>query len=501
MSERDITLQPADERDEVARLEAQLQKAKFDANTKEAFGKFDVTTPNIGEDTYESYFAARPEEGTIRDGDAYRNSSDGTYVSAADYENNNGTTSRYDSEQYERSQQNEVAYEAMTLKALARQYGASEAADDKSSAVEILTILDAKMNQKSQDNGWSEATKDLHYATLMDIADKEMRGVNEQAQAVSAGDTVIPEESAKAPEAIADPSDAPETTLAATTDNEAIYEATATNGNEVIYEVTDGGAATTSPAESSEAEVALEVATEATSAEESAQTNEPGDAESIPAPEEATPTLAVEALDPQKQSIWERVKNRTSELFAKAGAITSTTLYVVGSSMPQPEKKLGETNEEFEKRAKRIGAVKLLGAVAIVTALSLLAKHGLEGLGDGLDSRDNSDLGNGDGGAGFEIGHADGGAGIDGYTPEKTTPITEIAFSPEASNAEQGEGWYQTFTEMGITDSTEQANILNKVGPDLQAGGWAYPMGNGSWGISRSGELPNDVLKLIKNSR
>jgi hypothetical protein len=66
---------------------------------------------------------------------------------------------------------------------------------------------------------------------------------------------------------------------------------------------------------------------------------------------------------------------------------------------------------------------------------------------------------------------------------------------------ESGEGWYQTFSEMGITNPTEQANLLQKVGPELQARGWAYPTGDGSYGIIRPGSLPKDVLDLIKNSR
>lgn len=85
-------------------------------------------------------------------------------------------------------------------------------------------------------------------------------------------------------------------------------------------------------------------------------------------------------------------------------------------------------------------------------------------------------------------------------TPETTT-VSPPEYSVDATTIESGEGWYQTFSEMGITNPTEQANLLQKVGPELQARGWAYPTADGSYGIIRPGALPKDVLDLIKNSR
>lgn len=74
-------------------------------------------------------------------------------------------------------------------------------------------------------------------------------------------------------------------------------------------------------------------------------------------------------------------------------------------------------------------------------------------------------------------------------------------FSVDAYTVARGEGWYQTFKDMGITNATEQANLLQKVGPKLQEMGLAYKIPHGLWGISHPGQLPNDVLELINNSR
>lgn len=99
--------------------------------------------------------------------------------------------------------------------------------------------------------------------------------------------------------------------------------------------------------------------------------------------------------------------------------------------------------------------------------------------------------------AGESNGVADGGQSASGEVPA----ADGYEFSSDAFTVSNGEGWYQTFADMGITDTTEQAELLQKVGPVLQEKGWAYPMGDGTWGISRPGILPSDVLELIKNSR
>lgn len=87
-------------------------------------------------------------------------------------------------------------------------------------------------------------------------------------------------------------------------------------------------------------------------------------------------------------------------------------------------------------------------------------------------------------------------------TPEPIPTPAPAEFSVDASTVINGEGWYQTIQEVtGPITPAEQAAILQKIGPALQEKGWAYPMTDGTWGISRPGALPKDVLELIKNSR
>lgn len=459
MSERDFTTQPTDERDVVAQLEAQLEAAKFDVKQKELFGKYDITTPNENEESYQSYLDKRP-----------KNESAG------------------DNLQYEHSQKSEVAYEDMSLQELARKYGTSEAADDKSVGIEILTVLENKMNEKALSNGWTEETKNLHYRTLLDIADKEMRGAdieNKPAASIDL-DTASPEVTTTAPGEVIPTTDG-ESTIA-----------------DILQEAVAAENKFSQPAKEGESQAEYEARHQAQDegnkidmlddivlspiAGEQDKVDDLSDIELVSLPEAEAPEGDSEPLDEEKQSIWNRAKDRSKGLFAKAGAFTSTTLFRIGNRMPTPKRKHEETNEQFEKRTRRIGAIKLVGAVAIIAAGVFAMKLGLDG----------PDIDNAP-----SIGNADGGAGPDGYVPEQAAPVIETApaFSPEASNVEPGEGWYQTFNEMGITDSTEQANLLKKVGPELQARGLAFPMENGLWGISNQNQLSNDVLELIKNSR
>lgn len=75
-----------------------------------------------------------------------------------------------------------------------------------------------------------------------------------------------------------------------------------------------------------------------------------------------------------------------------------------------------------------------------------------------------------------------------------------LEFSSRAYMVDHGQGWYETFDRMGIP-SSEQADLLKRVGPNLQTSGWAYLMEDGQWGISQPGQLPQDVLEYIWNNR
>ncbi len=115
---------PQDERDKVAKLQRELEKAQFDATQKEAFGKFDVTVPNEGEETYQSYLDKRPAAGIIRNGEVFQNAETGKFGSEAAYEAQKGTADDYYTEKGELANKGEYQppkYEAMGVFQLAKE--------------------------------------------------------------------------------------------------------------------------------------------------------------------------------------------------------------------------------------------------------------------------------------------------------------------------------------------------------------------------------------------
>jgi hypothetical protein len=70
-------------------------------------------------------------------------------------------------------------------------------------------------------------------------------------------------------------------------------------------------------------------------------------------------------------------------------------------------------------------------------------------------------------------------------------------FSQAARIVERGEGWYQTFDEMGIPER-HWADVLESAGPKLQDQDWAYfDESAEEWRISKPGKLPPEVLETI----
>jgi len=71
--------------------------------------------------------------------------------------------------------------------------------------------------------------------------------------------------------------------------------------------------------------------------------------------------------------------------------------------------------------------------------------------------------------------------------------------SQDARWVDPGEGWYQTFNELGIPQDNWQ-DVLQDAGPKLHEQGWAYRMPDGQWGISQPGRLPDSALRVIAES-
>ena len=82
----------SDEHDKVAKLQRDLEKAQFDAQQKEVFGKYDVTVPQEGEGNYQEYIDSHSGDGIIRNGDVFQNAATGKFSSEAAYAAQNGTT-------------------------------------------------------------------------------------------------------------------------------------------------------------------------------------------------------------------------------------------------------------------------------------------------------------------------------------------------------------------------------------------------------------------------
>lgn len=105
-------------------------------------------------------------------------------------------------------------------------------------------------------------------------------------------------------------------------------------------------------------------------------------------------------------------------------------------------------------------------------------------------------VGDGDGTGGETPG--DGDADPD-TVPDGTPAGTEYTFGESADAIHTGEGWYETFQEMGIP-ADQRAELLQAVGPQLQQMGVAYPMGEHSWGIIRPGDMPDEALRVIADA-
>lgn len=89
-----------------------------------------------------------------------------------------------------------------------------------------------------------------------------------------------------------------------------------------------------------------------------------------------------------------------------------------------------------------------------------------------------------------------------GSAPNPAAHVESLDGTP-AQRIDNGEGWYQTFTEMGITDPNQQYNLLHGSGSyqmmtELQQMGLAYPYGN-SWRIymTDTGMMPSQALEII----
>ena len=85
-----------DERDVLKQKQDEYERALFDVQQKEAFGKFDVAVPNSGEDTYQSYLDQRPSESIVlNSADKPVGAETNRFASKEAYEAQNSSTQDY----------------------------------------------------------------------------------------------------------------------------------------------------------------------------------------------------------------------------------------------------------------------------------------------------------------------------------------------------------------------------------------------------------------------
>ena len=149
-----------------------------------------------------------------------------------------------------------------------------------------------------------------------------------------------------------------------------------------------------------------------------------------------------------------------------------------------------EDSKESKKSSRKI-TILALGTIAVAGGViswklgafdNLFGHHHGGGNGSGVDAT------------------LPGGGDTAPTAPTNPTTPEVVNFSDTARNVHAGEGWYETYQDMAIPQA-EWHDLLQKTGPELQTHDWAYQMADGTWGISRPGTLPQDMLELIQKNR
>lgn len=146
------------------------------------------------------------------------------------------------------------------------------------------------------------------------------------------------------------------------------------------------------------------------------------------------------------------------------------------------ERRESDESRERSRKDKLALGLGILGVAAVGVGVIVAAKYGLD-----------YQPGNGGGGNGGNGGGNGGGSG-------GGNRLNWNDFDPSARTVTNGEGWNQTFKEMGIPKS-EWNDVLKSAGPKLEKLGEAYFDNTaGEYRISRPGQLSSDALRVIASS-
>ncbi|MEO8691856.1 MAG: hypothetical protein ABI397_03690 [Candidatus Saccharimonas sp.] len=183
-------------------------------------------------------------------------------------------------------------------------------------------------------------------------------------------------------------------------------------------------------------------------------------------------------------------------------------------------------------RKRRRGTILRAGTLAVAGYVGGSLLHNIFGGGHNSISKGTSGGGNTGGNSGGNLGAQPGGAagdfsgsgvgnhsgpglgdhqpasdgdipkpGVDGQSGAAPADLGHGLLNPEATfNVHSGEGWYETFKDMGIPKD-KWANVLKDAGPKLHKLGAAYfNQAHGEWRIASPGTLKVDSLQAIADS-
>jgi hypothetical protein len=190
------------------------------------------------------------------------------------------------------------------------------------------------------------------------------------------------------------------------------------------------------------------------------------------------------SVDPEDATITTKEKTP----WEKAKALPLAASVAISQYLNAQKEKWNALPPEKKKRYKIIGGIAT--AAVVITAAYFVAK----GFDSGVDANTGAEAG-GTGTGTESSGGVNAGDASTGGGPDAGPSISEAA-----QTVEKGEGWFQTFEEMGIKSTADQKALLNEIGPKLVKMGAAYSAPElGGFGISSSGELPTDAIKLIQS--
>ena len=528
-----------DERAELARLEARVEKKRFEVKQNEAFGKYDefIGPLNRSDDSHHSYHEKRPSVGIVRDGSVFRQAEAGVsqFASTEDYEAQRGGTfteadrvgdngeliagntvlqddetsaARYYDSLIGGDVANEVApeadYASMNIHQLAIEAANATQIGDKAEVEDIRSVLEHRLLDEVTRPG-TEMTEDDYHAEMERFYTLMQHAVeNREAKAEGPG-SKNESQAAAADVAEANAADNP-------ADPNAVGETTEA-----------GGAALAAEAESQEGEhpehafgaevtlngehvivVDLLTRSDGTFAYEVARDDGSrvlayaGDLELGWAQEE---TVAVEEAvekTPKERlkDLWSRGKDFIAEKFTMG--YMEAKWFVENSIINSGVDPLTTSFEDAEKLRNRNRTAVIAGAAALL--LAAIASNNRDAIGDFFTGIEFPTVDTGPvGGETSAPDTAENRAILDALKPEpalvdEAVPVPEAIVPNEAFNIPSGGGAEQLFNRLNINPSKWYANqesFLANFPKDF------YRMDGGGVGIAHPGYLSQGAQEAI----